>query len=80
MLFRSGDKESRIFMEDTEIRGNDRKTRKSWNSTKTRENGKPQETGETGVGRKGGPQPGPAWGPLLLLDRRISASSFVKKR
>ena len=35
-----------------------------------------REPGKTGIGRKGGPQPGPARGPLLLLDRALAAGLF----
>ena len=47
---------------------------------KTRENRKSRKTRKTGIGRKGGPQPGPARGPLLLLTRPWYASLFHKKR
>ena len=80
MLFRSGDKESRISMENVKIRENDRKHRNPGISPETRENRKSRKTRKTGIGRKGGPQPGPARGPLLLLDRRISAGTFRRKR
>ena len=62
MLFRSGDKESRVSMENVEIRGNDRKTRKSWNSTKNARKRKIAENQENGNRPKRGaparPRPG----------------------
>ena len=78
MLFHSGDKESRISMKNVKIRENDRKHRNPEISPKTRENRKSRKTRKTGIGRKGGPQPGPARGPLLLLDRRIAAVGLLK--
>ena len=79
MLFHSGDKESRISMKNVKIRENDRKHRNPEISPKTRENRKSRKTRKTGIGRKGGPQPGPARGPLLLMNRAHNSRYFCKK-
>ena len=72
MLFHSGDKESRISMKNVKIRENDRKHRNPEISPKREKTENHGKTGKRESAEKGGPnpaQPGPARGPLLLLDR-----------
>ena len=78
MLFRPGDKGSRISVENVEIRENDRKRRNPGISPKSRENGEIAKTRKTGIGRKGRPQPGPARVSPLLLTSGISAGTSQK--
>ena len=55
------------------------KTQKSWNFTKVTRKCEIAKTRKTGIGRKGGPQPGPARGPPLLLNVRWTACPLFKK-
>ena len=70
MFFRPGDKESRISMENVEIRENDRKRRNPEISQKSRENRKSRKQGNQESAGKGGPSPAPPGGPRYYLPVR----------
>ncbi len=80
MLFRPGDKGSRIPVENVEIRENDRKRRNPGISPKKRENIKSQETKKPKSAGKGGPSPAPPGDPRYYLNVRYSAGTLLKKR
>ena len=79
MLFHSGDKESRISMENVEIRGNDRKTQKSWNFTKNARKQEIAENQENGNRPKRGAPARPEYGPRLLSYRALLSLNLSKK-
>ena len=66
MLFRSGDKESRVSMKTWKSAEMTGKRGNPGIPPKTRENRKSRETRKTGIGRKGGPQPDLNMGPTGL--------------
>ena len=66
MLFRSGDKESRISMKTVEIRGNDRRRRNPEISQKREKTENRRKPGKRESAEKGGPSPAPPGDPFYF--------------